>query len=192
MEPIIQENKAYLTTIKIVSVVVPALVAVLIFFPSKINIGSWTSILPHFHALLNSVTTLLLILALIAIKRQQINLHKNLMLASLILGALFLLSYVLYHSSADSTIYGDVNADGILSETEKQNVSSSRFVYLGLLLSHILLSIVVVPFVLLAFYYALTNKIDKHRKIVKFTFPIWLYVSVTGVTVYLLISPYYS
>ena len=107
----------------------------------------------------------------------MIKYHRISMMSAFVLGSLFLVSYVIYHSMADSTTFG---GEGWI-----------RPVYYFLLLSHILLAIVVVPFVLFAFYFALTDKIEKHKKIVKYTFPIWLYVSVTGVLVYLMISPYY-
>lgn len=113
------------------------------------------------------------------------------MLTGLLLGSLFLILYVLYHSNSVSVIYGDVNHDGVLDAQERLNVGAFRSVYIFTLLSHIALSIIVVPFVLMSFYFALTEQFDKHKKIVKYTFPIWLYVSVTGVIVYLMISPYY-
>lgn len=191
MDQVIRADKRYLNTIKVLSVAIPIVVAILLFIPKKLAIGNWVLILPHLNAVINSTTALLLILALIAIKQKKIKLHKNLMTSGLILGTIFLVSYVLYHSSAPSTVFGDINGDGILSEVEKSEVGSSRTFYLLLLLSHIGFSIVVVPFVLLAFYYSLSAQIEKHKKIVKYTFPIWLFVSVTGVIVYLMIRGYY-
>ena len=191
MEQVIKSDKKYLTIIKVLSVTIPVVVAILLFVPKKLNMGEWVMVLPHINAIINSVTAILLIGAVISIKKGNIILHKNLMTAGLILGTVFLLSYVLYHSSAPSTIFGDVNQDGTLDDNERQALGNSRTVYLLLLLSHIGLSIVVVPFVLLAFFYALSAQIGKHKKIVKFTFPIWLYVSVTGVIVYLMIRGYY-
>lgn len=114
------------------------------------------------------------------------------MSSAFVLGSLFLISYIIYHATIDSTVFGDINGDGIVSEDELAEIGMLRRVYLFVLLSHILLSIVVVPFVLFAFYYSLTDKIEKHKKVVKFTFPIWLYVSITGVIAYLFISPYYQ
>ena len=143
------------------------------------------------NAVINSLTAVLLIAALIAIKKKNIRLHRTLMLSALVLGTLFLVSYVIYHASTTSTVFGDVDHDGVLSSAEKAELGSMRGIYLFTLLSHIGLSIVVVPFVLLAFYYALSNQISRHQKIVKYTFPVWLYVSITGVLVYLMISPYY-
>ncbi len=113
------------------------------------------------------------------------------MTTAFFLGILFLISYILYHSTTSSTIFGDVNRDGILDEAETVLAGGMRSIYLLILLSHILLAIIVVPLVLFAFYFALTDKFDKHKKIVRFTLPIWLYVSVSGVAVYLLIRPYY-
>lgn len=126
-----------------------------------------------------------------SVKNGNIKLHRTFMFASFFLGVLFLLSYVLYHSSVESVKFGDINFDGELSEEEIAKAGTSRTIYLVILASHILLSILVVPFVLFAFYYALTNQIERHKKIVKFTYPVWLYVSITGVVVYFLIKPYY-
>ena len=163
--------------IAIVSVVIPLAVAFLLFMPSKIDIfGDWTYKLPHFNAIINSLTSIFLVLSFYMIKyKRNIRAHQNLNIASFTLGAIFLVSYIIYHSSVDSTPYqGD-----------------QRVVYFFFLISHILLSIVVVPFVLFAFYYSLSNQIEKHKKVVKYTFPIWLYVSVSGVIVYFMISPFY-
>ena len=177
----------------VVSVAIPLVVAILLFVPYNLSLSgySWVRSLPAVNAILNSTTAVLLVLAVMAVKAKKVKLHQRLMLTSLILGALFLISYVIYHASTTSTKYGDSNHDGVVSATELTEVPIDRGVYLFTLLSHIGLSIVVVPFVLLAFYFALSGQIDKHKKIVKFTFPIWLYVSITGVLVYLMISPYY-
>lgn len=191
MQKVIQANKGYLRLIYVVSIVVPALVAVLLFSTMKFEMAGWVKSLPTLNAILNSTTSVLLISALFAIRAKKIELHRNLMLSSLILGAMFLISYVLYHSTSESTVFGDVDHNGVLDEVEAASVGTSRMVYLIVLLSHIGFSIVVVPFVLIAFYYALSDQVSKHRKIVKFTYPIWLYVSLTGVLVYLLIRPYY-
>lgn len=193
MEQVLESNKTYLLVIKIVSVAIPVVVAVLLFAPFNLSLGdqAWVRLLPTVNALINSAAAILLLTALVAIKKKNIKLHRNLMLSALVLGTLFLVSYVIYHASTTSTVFGDLNHDGVLSDVEKQELGGMRGVYLFILLSHIGLSIVVVPFVLLAFYFALTNQIQKHQKIVKYTFPVWLYVSVTGVLVYLMISPYY-
>jgi len=176
----------------VISIVVPVLVALLLFTPISTGIGaSWISLLPVFHAIINSATSVILILAVWSVIKGKIAWHKKLMSVAFVLGGLFLLSYVLYHSSTDSVKFGDINGDGLLSNIESDLVSTSRIIYLVVLLSHIVLSVIVLPLVLFTFYYSLTEKIVKHKKIVKFTFPIWLYVSITGVIVYLMISPYY-
>lgn len=191
MQKVIKANKGYLRFIYVISIAVPSVVALLLFSPFKFEMAGWVKSLPTLNAILNSTTSVLLIAALFAIRAKKIALHRNLMLTSLILGALFLVSYILYHSTSESTVFGDLDHNGVLDDAEAASVGTSRMIYLGVLLSHIGFSIVVVPFVLIAFYYALSNQITKHRKIVKFTYPIWLYVSLTGVLVYLMISPYY-
>jgi putative membrane protein len=178
--------------IGILSIVIPILVGILLFMPEKINIPeNWIRTLPHLNGILNTGTALALILGFIAVKKKDLLLHRNIMISAFILGSIFLVSYVIYHSGAESTIYGDLNRDGILSESEREILGSKRIIYLIILLSHIALATIVVPFVLLALFYAYSNNFIKHRKIVKFTLPIWFYVSVSGVVVYLMISPYY-
>jgi len=185
-------NKRYLVLIRLISIVVPCLVAFLLFVPTKLNIGDWVYYIPTFNAFINTLTTFLLVGALIAIKNKNIRWHQTLMTAGFSLGAIFLLTYVVYHSSASTTIFGDSNGDGILSDAEFGLVSTSRSIYIGILISHIALSVIVIPLVLTSFFYSLNKRIEDHKRIVKFTFPIWLYVSITGVVVYLMVSPYYT
>ena len=187
-----KENK-YLTLIGVLSVVIPLAVAILLFMPTKLDLGSeWVGFLPHLNGVINTATSLTLIAGLVFIRQKKITYHRTAMLVSFILGTLFLVSYVIYHASAPSTVFGDVNGNGMLDPAEATALGIWRPVYLLILLSHILLAIVVVPLVLLALYFALTHKFDRHRKIVRFAYPTWLYVSVTGVVVYLMISPYYQ
>ena len=164
--------------ITIVSVIIPLAVAVLLFMPSKIELfGDWTYKLPHFNAVINSLTALFLVISFYMIKyKKNVSMHQLFNTMSFILGGIFLVSYIIYHSSVESTRY----------------IGDSKGIYYFFLISHILLSIVVVPFVLFAFYYSLSDQIKKHKKVVKYTFPIWLYVSVSGVIVYLMISPFYK
>lgn len=172
------EKKKSMLWIKIFSIAIPVAVAVLLGLPTKLELGDWVYVLPDVIGVLNTLTSVALIAALIAVKKKNIELHKKFNSLAFLLGAVFLVCYVLYHASAESTPFG---GEGPI-----------RYVYYFLLISHILLSIGVVPLVLLAFYYALNGMIPEHKKIVKYTFPIWLYVSVTGVAVYLMISPYYT
>ena len=174
------------------SIIIPLAVAFLLFIPGKLSVsGNWNLYLPHINGSINSITSFVLLFGFIMIKRENRDLHKKAMITAFALGVLFLISYILYHSTTSSTIFGDVNRDGILDSDETALIGSLRSIYLLILLSHILLAIIVVPLVLFAFYFALTDKFDKHKKIVRFTLPVWLYVSVSGVLVYLLIRPYY-
>lgn len=186
-----QENK-YLVIIWILSIVVPLAVAVLLFMPYRLKLGSnWVNLLPHLNAMLNTTTAVALLTGFVFIKNKKVAYHRYAMSIAFSLGTLFLISYILYHSAAPNTVFGDINGNNILEEEEVLQVGMARTVYLVILLSHILLAAIVVPLVLLAVYYALSNKITRHKKIVKYTFPIWMFVSVSGVIVYLLISPYY-
>lgn len=191
MEKELSDNKSYLRAIYIISIAIPLVVAFLIFFPAKFGAGSWVKLLPAVHAIINSLTVITLLAALLAIKKGNIAVHRSFMFASLLLGVFFLISYILYHSNVPSVKFGDINHDGVVDDAELVAAGTSRVIYLVILASHILLSILVVPFVLFAFYYALTNQITKHKKIVKYTYPVWMYVSITGVIVYFLIRPYY-
>ena len=172
-----KNDKIYKNLIISISIIVPIVVALLLFMPSKIVLfGDWTSKLPHFNAIINTSTSIFLLFSFYFIKiKKDVKLHQSLNTISFIFGSIFLVSYIIYHSSVESTSYQ----------------GNFGYIYYPTLISHILLSIVVVPFVLFAFYFALTNQINKHKKVVKYTFPIWLYVSVSGVIVYLMISPYY-
>ena len=170
-------NKKYDGLIKVLAIAVPLLVAILFGIPTKLNLGSWTKSLPHINALLNSLTALCLVIGYLFIKNKNIKLHRLTMLFAFVMGSVFLVFYVLYHISNKATSFGEVG--------------TIKVVYYILLISHVILAAVVVPFVLYAVYFALSGQIDRHKKIVKWTLPIWLYVSITGVIVYFMISPYY-
>lgn len=170
-----KEDNRYNKLIIGLSVAIP--VAVAILFGVKIE-GYNFSFLPPIYAAINGLTAVLLVAALFAIKNKKIKLHENLMRICIGLSAGFLVMYVLYHMTSESTPYG---GDGMM-----------RTVYFFILISHILLSIAVIPLVLFTFVRALSKRFDKHRKLARVTFPVWLYVAVTGVIVYLMISPYYN
>lgn len=148
--------------------------------------------LPLLNAVLNGSCSVLLIASLLAIKKRNIELHKKLNLTAFLLSSLFLISYVTAHYFIPDTKFGDVDHNGIIDEMELAAVSGIRPVYLVILLSHIVLAVVVLPMILLSFYYALKDDRVKHKKITRFSYPIWLYVTLTGVVVYALISPYYN
>ncbi len=172
----IKEQKAN-QIINVLSIVIPIAVAVLLGIRQKVDLGSWTTYLPHINGVLNSITSILLLTGLYFIRQKNIAAHKRTMLMAFTLGSLFLVSYVLYHLTNESTAFG---GQGWI-----------RPVYYFLLVSHIVLSVVVVWFVLRAVYFAISGQISRHKQTVKYAFPIWLYVSITGVIVYLLIKPYY-
>lgn len=161
-----------------ISIVIPLAVAVLLFMPAKITaLGDWVYFLPHLNAVINTAASVALIIGLIFVKQKKYGYHGAMMTVAFVMGAIFLVSYVIYHASAESTSYG---GEGFI-----------RTVYYFLLITHIIFAAVALFPILFAYYYGFTDQREKHRKVVKFAFPIWLYVSITGVIVYLMISPYY-
>ena len=162
------------------SVIIPVAVAVLFKIKLK-DLGFNVSplpILPPIYATINGITAILLIAAVIAIKNKKRKLHETLMKIAIACSLVFLLLYIAYHMTTDSTSFG---GSGII-----------KYVYFFILATHIILSIATIPLVLITYVRALAEKFDKHKKISVITFPIWLYVAVTGVIVYLMISPYYA
>ena len=172
-----------------VSIVIPIAVAAL--FGIKIE-GVDFSFLPPIYATINGTTAALLVLALIFIKRGKIQLHQKTIQTALGLSVLFLLCYVAYHMTSDSTLYGDLDHNGNLSTKELELVGPTRIAYVILLISHIFLSVAVIPVVLFTYLHAWEGNYQKHKKWARFAFPIWLYVAVTGVIVFFMISPYYN
>jgi len=167
-------QKKYNRLINAVSIAVPVVVALL--FGIRIPNVDPLAFLPPVYASINGITAVLLVAALVAIKKKNIRLHENLMKTSVACSLLFLLMYVAYHMTSDPTEYlGDMKS-----------------VYYFILISHIILSVVVIPLVLHSYVRAYTGEYKAHKKIVKYAFPVWLYVAVTGVIVYIMISPYYS
>lgn len=162
-----------------ISVLVAGLVTVLAILPKQnIDLGFDLHVFPLFHAILNGATTVLLLVGLFFIKQKNIALHKASMLGAFVLSTIFLLSYVFYHYISEPTKFG---GEGVM-----------KGIYYFILLTHILLAAVILPFILFTFYRALAGDFEKHKKIARYTLPIWLYVTITGVLVYLMISPYYQ
>lgn len=185
-------NKSLNLPIAIVSVAIPVLVAILFYLPRPhIEAGFNVYILPLFHAGLNSATAVLLLASLYFIRRGQIKAHKVTNLIAVALSAIFLLSYVTYHFFTESTKYGDSDHNGVVDAAEKALVSGSSYFYYFILLSHILLAVIIVPLVLFTLLRGFQSDFVRHKKIARITWPIWLYVAVTGVIVYIMISPYY-
>lgn len=148
--------------------------------------------LPLLNAVLNGSCSLLLMASLWAIKKRNFALHKKLNLTAFLLSSLFLISYVTAHYFIPDTKFGDVNHNEVLEQAELAAVAGIRPIYLVILLSHIFLAVIVLPMILLSFYYALKDDRVKHKKITRFSYPIWLYVTITGVVVYSMIAPYYN
>lgn len=159
-----------------VSIVIPVVVAILFRFRLE-NVQSF-SFLPPIYAAINGYTAIVLLIALWAIKKRKINLHEQLMKTAIGLSLTFLLMYVAYHLTSDPTKFG---GEGWV-----------KVLYFGILISHILLSIALIPLVLISFVRGISQQFTQHRKIARITFPIWLYVTFTGVVVYYMISPYYN
>jgi len=168
-------GKKYNVWIWILSIAIPLTVAVL--FNYRIEGVERLSFLPPIYASIKGLTAILLIVAVFQIKKGNRKSHERIMKTCILLSILFLIMYMAYHMTAEETKFG---GDGMI-----------RYVYFFILITHILLSIGVIPFVLITYVRALVGNFEKHKKIAKYTFPIWLYVAVTGVVVYLMISPYY-
>jgi putative membrane protein len=176
----INAEKKYNKWIVALSIIIPVAVAILFGVNLKelgFNVKPLT-FLPPIYATINGITAVILIVALWAIKNKKLKLHERLMKFAIVLSVLFLVMYVAYHMTSDSTKFG---GEGLI-----------KYFYYFILITHILLSITVIPFVLITYVRAITNNIERHKKIAKITFPIWLYVAITGVIVYIMIAPYYS
>jgi putative membrane protein len=190
--PYLEKNdkkaKAFIWT---VSLIVFSVITILARVKLDVNLGFD----PHFfaaaNAVLNSSVTVLLIAGLWAVKRKNYRLHRKIMIAAIILSFLFLLSYICHHLFTGDTKYGDVDHNGIVSEDEKTLAGPVRMIYYFILLTHIPLAGIILPFILFTAYRSLTGEYERHKKLARITWPVWLYVAVTGVVVYLMISPYY-
>lgn len=176
----------------VVSIIVFIAVAFLEQVKFKINLAFNPHIFATINAFINSIVAILLIAALLAVKSNKYYLHKNLMIAAIILSILFLLSYICHHLLSGDSKYGDLNHDGILSADEKSLAGTARYIYYFILITHIPLAAIILPFILFTAYRALTGNYERHRKLARITWPIWFYVAVTGVIVYLMIRPYYN
>ncbi len=175
METIIENKKKYTLWVWVLSIAIPIAVAVL--FTVRIPGVERLGFLPPIYATINGITALLLITAVYQIRKGNRKIHERLMKTAIGFSVLFLLMYIAYHMTSDSTPYGGEGA--------------IKYIYYFILLTHILLSIIVIPFVLITYIRAISGQFYKHRKIARLTYPIWLYVAITGVIVYFMISPYY-
>lgn len=187
-----KNDKKARVLIFVFSAIVFSAVVLLSRIKLEVNLGFDVHLFALVNAVINSCVALLLVVALVAVKRKQYQLHKKLMMVAMMLSILFLVSYICHHLFAGDTRFGDVNHDGVIDDIEKAAVGSSRMIYYIILGTHIPLAGIILPFILFSAYRALTGEFDKHKKLVRITWPVWFYVAVTGVVVYWLISPYYG
>ena len=189
----IQNEKKYNKWIVVLGIVIPLVVAIL----SRVKLQDFGvevepfTFLPPIYAVINGLTAVILIMAVVSIKNGNRKRHENLMKTAILFSVLFLAMYVLYHMTSDSTKFGDVDKDGMLSAAETAAVGAWRYIYFFILITHILLSIIIIPLVLITYVRAIAGNFERHKKIAKITFPLWLYIAITGVVVYIMISPYY-
>ena len=175
-----KQDSFFVPLIITLSIIIPIVVALLMIFPNVFHIESESidfSSLPFFHAILNGSTSVLLFTGFILIKNKKTNLHKISMLSAFVLSSVFFLSYVTSKLTNAPVPFG---GEGVI-----------RHIYFFILISHIILSVLVLPLALFSIYRGMTGEIEKHKSVVKYTFPVWMYVAITGVLVYILMSPYY-
>lgn len=193
LAPVLKKNdKMAVILIGAVSVVVFLAVAVLTQIKIDVDLGFDVHVFALINAIINSAVSVLLIAALWAVKQKKFVLHKQLMMTAIVLSVFFLLSYIAHHLFAGETRYGDLNHDDVIDASEKAAAGSMRLVYYLILITHIPLAGVILPFILFTAYRALIGEYDAHKKLTRITWPVWLYVAVTGVIVYVMISPYYA
>ncbi len=193
MENSLQPNRALEKKLNKIAIVVSLLVLALVVVMQKVTIQTEIdfSFLPPFHSTLNALAAVALIAALYFIKNGNMKAHRNSIYLAMVLSGMFLLSYVLYHLTNDSIKFGDANFDGEVVDAERLAVGSIRYVYYFLLLTHVLLSAIILPFIFVTFNRAFTNQFDRHKKIARYVYPLWLYVAITGPICYLMLRPFY-
>ena len=173
------------------SAVVFAAVMLLSRVKLAVDLGFDVHVFAMVNAVLNSTVAILLIVALVFVKLGKYRVHRNIMLAAMVLSVLFLISYISHHLLAGDTRFGDANHDGIVTALEKEAVGTSRIIYYFILGTHIPLAGLILPFILFTAYRGLTAEFPRHKKLARITWPVWLYVAITGVAVYIMINPYY-
>jgi putative membrane protein len=192
LPPVLAKNdKKANSLILVFSFVVFAAVVLLGRIKLEVDLGFDVHVFAKLNAFINSLVSLLLLAGLMVVKQGKYEQHKKIMIAALVLSVIFLVSYICHHLFAGETKFGDIDHDGLVSETEKALAGSKRTFYYIILATHIPLAGIILPFILFTAYRALIGEWPKHVKLARITWPVWLYVSVTGVLVYLLISPYY-
>lgn len=192
LPPVLQKNdKKARALILVFSFVVFAAVVLLTRVKLDVDLGFDPHVFATANAVINFIVTILLIAGFVTVKKGNYQLHKKIMMTAMVLSVLFLVSYISHHLFAGETKFGDLNHDGLISDEEKAAGGSFRMIYYVILITHIPLAGIILPFILFTAYRAMIAEWPKHKKLARITWPIWLYVAITGVLVYLLISPYY-
>ncbi len=187
-----KQDKAAKWLIWIFSIVIFIAITFLGRVELKTDLGFDKHLFAKANAIINTIVSLLLVAALVSVKQRNYLLHKRLMYTAMVLSVIFLLSYVAHHLFTGETRYGDLNLDGVVDAEEKIAAGGLRMVYFILLATHIVLAALILPFVLFTAYRGLTGEWEKHKKLAKYTWPLWFYVAITGPIIYLMISPYYA
>lgn len=185
-------DKFFSKLIWIVTAVVLLVVIILKLVPPPQDKPAYIYLLPHIIGGINATCSVLLVLSLIFIKNKNIQAHKVTNVITFMLSAVFLIFYIWFHLYEKDTKFGDADHDGIVSAAELAAVGATRYIYFFILITHILLAMIVLPLILISFLRGFNMQVAKHKKIVRFAYPVWLYVAVSGVIVYLMISPYYN
>lgn len=192
LNPVLKKNDRKASVLIIIfSIIVFAAVVLLSRVKLELDLGFDIHLFALLNAWINSCVAILLILALIVVKKRKYETHKKLMLTAMVLSILFLLSYISHHLLAGDTRFGDINHDGVVTEAEKAGAGWLRIIYYIILGTHIPLAGLILPFILFTAYRALIGEYPEHKKLARITWPVWFYVAITGVAVYLMISPYY-
>jgi putative membrane protein len=193
LEPTLKKNdRKARVLIGVCSFVIFAAVVIMGRVQLHADIGFNPHVFAAINAVINTLVSILLIWALLAVKKKNYLRHKKIMQGAMILSIVFLVFYIAHHLLTGDTLFGDSNHDKVLSEVEKTAVGGVRLVYLIILLTHIFLAAIILPFILFTAYRGMISEFDKHKKLARITWPIWLYVSITGPVIWLLISPYYE
>jgi putative membrane protein len=193
LQPVLQKNDSKAKKlIWLVSIIVFVAVAVLSRVKLSLDLPFNVHLFATFNAIVNSLVAILLIAGLVTAKNRNLETHKKFMLTAIVLSVLFLVSYICHHLLAGETKFGDYNHDGVLSIDEKMQAGTQRIFYYVLLALHIPLAAIILPFILFTAYRALIGEYEKHKRLVRITWPIWFFVAVSGVMVYLMIQPYYN
>lgn len=192
LPPVLAKNdKKANWLILIFSLIVFVAVSALSRYKLEVDLGFDVHVFAKLNAVINSLVSILLLAGLMVVREGKYLLHKRIMITALVLSVIFLVSYICHHLLAGDTKFGDIDHNGVVSEAEKALAGGKRTFYYIILGTHIPLAGLILPFILYTAYRALIGEWPKHVKLARITWPVWLYVSVTGVLVYLMISPYY-